>query len=80
MLTIVISTLTHQAALPPGPVQPAATLTAAGVDSMAIAVLAMILEEDHGLVISESDLTGLSGESTIAELAAFIEHYQAATA
>lgn len=80
MLATVITTLTQKAALPPGPVQPDATLTAAGVDSMAIAVLAMILEEDHGLVIPESDLSGLSGTSTIADLAAFIERHQTATA
>lgn len=44
---------------------------------MAIAVLAMILEDDHGIVITETDL---SASSTLTELAAFIEEHQAAAA
>ncbi|MFH9069050.1 acyl carrier protein [Streptomyces alboflavus] len=80
MLTIVMDTLTNAAALPAGPVTPEATLAEAGVDSMAVAVLAMVLEEDHGLVIPESDITGLSSTSTLTELAAFLEHYQVTTA
>ncbi|MEU9046207.1 MULTISPECIES: acyl carrier protein [unclassified Kitasatospora] len=77
MLTTVIHVLTHKAALPPGPVTPEATLADAGVDSMAVAILAMVLEEDHGLVITESDL---SATSTITELADFVERHQRATA
>ncbi|MFJ8621900.1 acyl carrier protein [Kitasatospora sp. NPDC093550] len=77
MLTTVIHVLTHKAALPAGPVTPGATLAEAGVDSMAVAILAMILEEDHGLVIRESEL---SATSTIAELAEFIEGHRRATA
>ncbi|MFI1100664.1 acyl carrier protein [Streptomyces sp. TLI_146] len=77
MLRIVIDTLTQKAGLPAAPVTPSATLTQAGVDSMAIAVLAMVLEDDHGVVITETDL---SGNSTIADLAAFIERHQAANA
>ncbi|MCK8678137.1 MULTISPECIES: acyl carrier protein [Streptomyces] len=77
MLSTVIDILTRQAALPAGPVTPTATLTEAGVDSMAVAVLAMVLEEDHGLVFTE---TVLSGQSTVAELAAYIESHRAAAA
>nr|WP_190092908.1 acyl carrier protein [Streptomyces melanogenes] len=77
MLRIVIDTLTQKAGLPAAPVTPTATLTQAGVDSMAIAVLAMVLEDDHGVVITETDL---SGNSTIADLAALIERHQAANA
>lgn len=77
MLRIVIDTLTQKAGLPAGPVTPTATLAQAGVDSMAIAVLAMILEDDHGIVITETDL---SASSTLTELAAFIEEHQAAAA
>ncbi|WCD90930.1 Meromycolate extension acyl carrier protein [Streptomyces xanthophaeus] len=77
MLTTVIDILTRNAGLPPGPVTPDATLVDAGVDSMAIAVLAMILEEDHGLAVTETDLSGVR---TIADLADFIETHQTATA
>ncbi|MFJ5811594.1 acyl carrier protein [Streptomyces sp. NBC_01426] len=76
MLATVIDVLTRRAGLPSGPVKPEATLTQAGVDSMAVAVLALVLEEEHGLAITETDL---SGSSTIAELAAYIESHQAAT-
>ncbi|MFD9380820.1 acyl carrier protein [Streptomyces sp. NPDC059999] len=75
-LRIVIDTLTQKAGLPAVPVTPTATLAQAGVDSMAIAVLAMVLEDDHGIVITETDL---SANSTLAELAAFIDQHQAAT-
>ncbi|ARZ65939.1 acyl carrier protein [Streptomyces sp. HU2014] len=75
MLKIVIATLTQKAGLPAASVTPTATLAQAGVDSMAIAVLSMVLEDDHGLVITETDL---SANSTIADLAAFIERHQAA--
>ncbi|MFF3070228.1 acyl carrier protein [Kitasatospora sp. NPDC057904] len=77
MLRIVIDTLTQKAGLPAVAITPTATLAEAGVDSMAIAVLAMILEDDHGIVITETDL---SANSTVAELAAFIDRHQAATA
>lgn len=73
----VISILTEKAALPAGPVTPTATLTEAGVDSMALAVLAMILEDDYQLVIKETDL---SAHSTIADLARFIDEQCAAKA
>ncbi|MCX4546377.1 acyl carrier protein [Streptomyces sp. NBC_01565] len=76
MLRIVIDTLTQKAGLPAAPVTPTATLAQAGVDSMAIAVLAMILEDDHGIVITETDL---SANSTLTELADFIEQHQTAT-
>lgn len=77
MLDTVISILTQKAGLPAGPVTPTATLKEAGVDSMAIAVLAMIIEDEYGLVVTES---ALSTHSTIAELAEFIEQHQAAKA
>ncbi|AQT70895.1 MULTISPECIES: acyl carrier protein [Streptomyces] len=70
VLATVIDILTTKAGLPPGPVTPTATLQEAGVDSMAAAVLAMILEDDHHLVITE---TALTAQSTVADLAAFIE-------
>ncbi|WP_424893172.1 acyl carrier protein [Streptomyces sp. XH2] len=73
----VIRILTHKAGLPPGPVTPDATLTQAGVDSMAIAVLAMVIEDEYALVISEADL---SANSTVADLAALVERHLAAEA
>ncbi|MFB7788203.1 acyl carrier protein [Streptomyces vinaceus] len=77
MLRIVIDTLTQKAGLPAAPVTPTATLAQAGVDSMAIAVLSMILEDDHGIVIAEADL---SANTTLTELADFIEQHRKATA
>ncbi|MFI5672816.1 acyl carrier protein [Streptomyces sp. NPDC051704] len=77
MLRIVIDTLTQKAGLPAAPVTPTATLAQAGVDSMAIAVLSMILEDDHGIVIAEADL---SANTTLTELADFIEQHHKATA
>ncbi|MET9644840.1 acyl carrier protein [Streptomyces syringium] len=75
MLATVIRILTEKAGLPPGPVTPTATLTQAGVDSMAIAVLSMVIEDEYGLVITETDL---SANSTVTELAAFIEQHRTA--
>ncbi|MEU6310755.1 acyl carrier protein [Streptomyces sp. NPDC047014] len=77
VLTTVIDILTTKAGLPPGPVTPTATLKDAGVDSMAVAVLAMILEDDYQLVITE---TALTAHSTVADLAAFIETQMATRA
>ncbi|MCQ8771905.1 acyl carrier protein [Streptomyces telluris] len=73
----VIGILTGKAGLPPGPVTPEATLTEAGVDSMAVAVLAMVIEDEYGLVITEADL---SANSTVADLAALIGRHLAAKA
>ncbi|WP_190020323.1 acyl carrier protein [Streptomyces hiroshimensis] len=77
MQETVIGILTQKAGLPPGPVTPEATLTEAGVDSMAVAVLAMVIEDEYGLVITEADL---SANSTVADLAALIGRHLAAKA
>ncbi|WP_326608825.1 phosphopantetheine-binding protein [Streptomyces scopuliridis] len=48
--------LVDQAALPPTPIAPEATQAQAGIDSMAITVLSMTLEDRIGLVIAEREL------------------------
>ncbi|MDT8913702.1 acyl carrier protein [Amycolatopsis sp. PS_44_ISF1] len=68
--------LTRHAGLAADAITPEATLQEAGVDSMAIAVLAMVLEEEHHLTIAETDLSGVS---TIADLVAVIDRRLAAT-
>ncbi|MFI6729127.1 WS/DGAT domain-containing protein [Streptomyces sp. R-74717] len=48
--------LVHHAALPAAPITQHATQTQAGIDSMAVTVLSMALEDQLGLLITEQDL------------------------
>lgn len=61
--------LVDQAALPPTPITPEATPVQAGIDSMAITVLSMTLEDRLGLAIAEHDLTQ---RPTVAALVDFV--------
>ncbi|MGD3108832.1 acyl carrier protein [Streptomyces sp. YGL11-2] len=69
--------LTGQAALPADPIVPDATLAQAGIDSMAVTVLSMVLEDNMGLVIDEDEL---SKAATVAELADLIARRASAVA
>lgn len=60
--------LTTRGGLPAHPIVPDATLAEAGVDSMAVTVLSMVLEERLGLVISEDELVTAPTVSALAEL------------
>jgi len=67
--------LTTRAGLPAGPIVPEASLAQAGIDSMAVTVLSMALEDTTGLVIDEDDL---SAAPSVAALADLIAHRAAA--
>ncbi|MEW1657674.1 MULTISPECIES: acyl carrier protein [unclassified Streptomyces] len=67
--------LTTRAGLPGRPIVPEASLAAAGIDSMAVTVLSMVLEDDLGLVIDEDEL---SAAPSVAALAALIADRAAA--
>jgi acyl carrier protein len=54
--TFIKNVLVHQAALPAAPITQNATQTQAGIDSMAVTVLSMALEDQLGLLITEHDL------------------------
>jgi acyl carrier protein len=62
--------LTTQAGLPAGPITPEATLARAGIDSMAVTVLSMHLEDRMGLVIPEKELAGVPTVGALADLIA----------
>ncbi|MGW7100108.1 acyl carrier protein [Streptomyces sp. NPDC054838] len=49
--------LTGKCGLPSGPVTPDASLAGAGIDSMALVVLSLHLEDHFGLEISEDTLS-----------------------
>ncbi|MER6299739.1 acyl carrier protein [Kitasatospora sp. NPDC001539] len=61
--------LTARCGLPSGPVTPDAPLASAGVDSMALVVLSLHLEDRFGVDISEDDL---AAARTVDDLAALI--------
>ncbi|MEU4348195.1 acyl carrier protein [Streptomyces sp. NPDC023838] len=65
----VVRILTHDAGLPAELVSPSATLAKAGVDSMALAVLSMVLEDAHGVVIGEHEL---GQAATVGDLASLV--------
>ncbi|WP_413811127.1 wax ester/triacylglycerol synthase domain-containing protein [Streptomyces sp. OE57] len=67
--------LVDQAALPPTPITPEATQAQAGIDSMAITVLSMTLEDRLGLVIAEREL---AQRPTVAALVDFVAQRAAA--
>jgi acyl carrier protein len=62
--------LTHHAGLPAGPITPEASLAQAGVDSMAVTVLSMTLEDKLGLVIHEDELSKVASVGALADLVA----------
>ncbi|ANZ20898.1 acyl carrier protein [Streptomyces noursei] len=61
--------LITRAGLPGEPIVPEASLARAGIDSMAVTVLSMALEDVLGLVIDEDEL---SAAPTVADLADLI--------
>ncbi|MBT2482976.1 acyl carrier protein [Streptomyces sp. ISL-94] len=62
--------LVHSAALPPGPITPDASQAQAGIDSMALTVLSMTLEDRLGLFIPESALARTSTVAALVDLVA----------
>jgi acyl carrier protein len=62
--------LVDQAALPPTPITPEATQAQAGVDSMAVTVLSMTLEDRLGLVITEHELAQRPTVAALVDLVA----------
>lgn len=62
--------LVDQAALPPTPITPEATQAQAGIDSMAITVLSMALEDRLGLAIAEHELTQKPTVAALVDLVA----------
>ncbi|MFB6891902.1 acyl carrier protein [Kitasatospora sp. NPDC056327] len=61
--------LTSRCGLPSGPLTPEAPLAGAGVDSMALVVLSLHLEDRFGVEISEDEL---STAASVDDLAALI--------
>ncbi|MFD7711350.1 acyl carrier protein [Streptomyces sp. NPDC059785] len=70
MLEKVKGILTAQAGLPAAPITPEATLARAGIDSMAVTVLSMQLEDQLGLFITEKELSRAPTVAALAELVA----------
>ncbi|MGW7268007.1 acyl carrier protein [Streptomyces sp. NPDC054842] len=68
MLEELKSILTTQAGLPAAPITPDATLAGAGIDSMAVTVLSMHLEDRMGLVIPEKELARVPTVGALADL------------
>ncbi|KPC60268.1 acyl carrier protein [Streptomyces chattanoogensis] len=62
--------LTTRAGLPGGPIVPEASLARAGVDSMAVTVLSMALEDQLGVVIDEDELSAAPTVAALADLIA----------
>lgn len=62
--------LVQSAALPAEPITPGATLVQAGVDSMAVTVLSMALEDRLGLVVSENVLAQAPTVGALVDLVA----------
>ncbi|MEU9190542.1 acyl carrier protein [Streptomyces sp. NPDC048484] len=62
--------LTTQAGLPSTPITADATLADAGIDSMAVTVLSMQLEDRMGLFLTEDELSGARTVNALAELIA----------
>ncbi|MEU7566858.1 acyl carrier protein [Streptomyces fradiae] len=60
--------LTANGGLPPGPITPDASLARAGVDSMALVVLSLQVEDRLGLEISEDELSAAASVGGLAEL------------
>lgn len=60
--------LTTKGGLAPGPITPDASLAGAGVDSMALVVLSLQLEDRLGLEISEDDLSTAATVGGLADL------------
>ncbi|WP_187285447.1 wax ester/triacylglycerol synthase domain-containing protein [Streptomyces sp. OR43] len=61
--------LVQQGGLPPAPITPQATPEQAGIDSLAVAVLSMTLEDLMGIVITEPEL---AQATTVADLAGLV--------
>ncbi|MFB7629668.1 acyl carrier protein [Streptomyces sp. NPDC056149] len=62
--------LITRAGLPGEPLVPEASLAGAGIDSMAVTVLSMALEDVMGLVIDEDELSAAPSVAALAELVA----------
>ncbi|MCW8098394.1 MULTISPECIES: acyl carrier protein [Streptomyces] len=62
--------LTAQAGLPPAPITADATLADAGIDSMAVTVLSMQLEDRMGLFLTEDELSCAPTVNALADLIA----------
>ncbi|MER6048032.1 acyl carrier protein [Streptomyces sp. NPDC001793] len=59
-----------RAGLPGEPIVPEASLARAGIDSMAITVLSMALEDELNVVIDEDELSAASSVAALADLIA----------
>ncbi|MEU2159287.1 MULTISPECIES: acyl carrier protein [unclassified Streptomyces] len=64
----VIHILTERAGLQPGPITLTATLAQAGVDSMAVTVLSMVLEDDFNVLIGEKELLAAPTIAALSQL------------
>ncbi|CAL9317472.1 MULTISPECIES: acyl carrier protein [unclassified Streptomyces] len=62
--------LTTKGGLAPGPITPDASLAGAGVDSMALVVLSLQIEDRLGLEISEDDLSTAASVGELADMVA----------
>ncbi|WP_320781214.1 acyl carrier protein [Streptomyces sp. CRN 30] len=62
--------LVSKAGLPADPITPDATLLQAGIDSMAVTVLSMALEDRLGLVLTEHTLSQAPTVAALADLVA----------
>ncbi|MFE6686987.1 acyl carrier protein [Streptomyces sp. NPDC057743] len=62
--------LVTRAGLPGEPIVPEASLAAAGIDSMAVTVLSMALEDVMGVAIDEDELSAAPSVAALAELIA----------
>jgi acyl carrier protein len=68
--TFIKNVLVHHAALPAAPITQNATQTQAGIDSMAVTVLSMALEDQLGLLITEHDLAQAPTVADLVDLVA----------
>ncbi|MYT29874.1 MULTISPECIES: acyl carrier protein [unclassified Streptomyces] len=62
--------LIARAGLPGEPIVPEASLARAGIDSMAVTVLSMALEDELGVVIDEDELSAAPSVAALADLIA----------
>ncbi|KUL38800.1 hypothetical protein ADL22_16105 [Streptomyces sp. NRRL F-4489] len=62
--------LITRAGLPGGPIVPEVSLARAGIDSMAVTVLSMALEDELGVEIDEDELSAAPTVAALAELIA----------